>query len=197
MLVSNQLHIQDDLRPISPSVVSLTEVDETRETHDSELHSHDNQWQSETEYDESEKEEYESGMKGPDTERFEFGDGIIFEESEVKGSKEFGEDGSWYEDYFSGYDEEEEKCNESEDEISYLERVHQNRNGTEFQWLPFEQNPELEVLNSERGEENGENRGWKVKDGGAEVSEVGWKSSDGQVDVMDQKEMTWYFTWGK
>ncbi|XP_029983064.1 zona pellucida sperm-binding protein 3-like [Sphaeramia orbicularis] len=199
LLVSNQLHTDDDLQPISPSVVSMREVDETRETHDSELHSHDNQWQSEMEFDKREKED-ESGVTEPEMERFEFGDGIIFEESkefEVKDSNEFGEDGSWYEDDFSGYDKEEEKCNEREDEILDLETVHRNKDGTEFQWLQFEQNPKLEVvLNSEREEEIRENRGGRVKDEGVEVSDVEWESGDGLVDVMDEKETTWYFTWG-
>nr|XP_033499364.1 zona pellucida sperm-binding protein 3 [Epinephelus lanceolatus] len=114
-------------------------------------------------------------------------------ESVVKVSNEFEEDGSGY------VGEEEEGSEGREDEI------HLNQKEAEVlrhwvqveQMLPTQVGPqrELQLLVPGGEEENGKRRGRGEEDDRMKAAEVEWKDDEGLADLVEDGEVTWYFTW--
>ncbi|XP_044079910.1 zona pellucida sperm-binding protein 3 [Siniperca chuatsi] len=167
--------------------------------------------------DEEEEEELDEEGSGvilgviaePDLDELGFRERVLVEEkqSEVTDSDQFKEDQSRYtvQEHFTESEKEEERF-EGRDEISEVQQaIHLNQKEGKVlrHWvqlgpmLPSEVSlqGELQPLVSEGEEENRKHTGSSEEVDRMIASEVEWKKDDGLADLVDDKEMTWYFTW--
>ncbi|XP_035466775.2 zona pellucida sperm-binding protein 3 [Scophthalmus maximus] len=144
----------------------------------------------------------------PELEKSIFRHGVLVEEAreaEVKKLNEPEVDGSAYEveeDIFEG-EEEEERFEGRVDEIADSEVIPTNQKDGEVlrDWARLEQlKIDLQSARVKPLDSDGEEEKRKYTDGGEEhertrAYDVEWKKDDGVADVVDDGEMTWYFTW--
>nr|XP_046268202.1 zona pellucida sperm-binding protein 3 [Scatophagus argus] len=214
LLVSDQPYTAEvGFLPISPSSVSMSREDKASISQYTDvLQSHENLWGSvdiikhddddndAEDEEELEEDEKESGvnlivMTEPDLGELGFKERDLMEEkneSEVRESNQFEEDGSGYfvEEDFS---ESEEGLEGREDEISDVQQViHLDQKEGEMLPSAASLQRALQPLVPE-GEENWKHTGRGEEDERMIASEVEWKDED--KDLVNDREMTWYFTW--
>ncbi|XP_070776799.1 zona pellucida sperm-binding protein 3-like [Enoplosus armatus] len=207
------------------SVSMSREGEATVNHYTDELHSHENLWESADVIKEEEEEEVYtdeeeqldeeesvlSVMAEPELDELGFRERVLEEEkkeSEVKDLNQPEEDGSGHrvQERFSESEEEEEEGFEGKDDISDVQQaIHSNQKEGEVlrHWVQLEQmlpsevsrQRELRPLVSEGEEENRKHTGRDEEGDRMMASEVKWKSDDGLTDLVDDREMTWYFTW--
>lgn len=207
LLVSDQSYTAED----GFLLVSMSREGEATISHYvDELHSHENVWERADvvmdDTDEEEQLEEKSGlilgvMAEPDVDELALRERVLVEEkedSEGKESNQFEEDGSGYiiVEGFSEREEEEEGFEGGDEEIS-VQHFNQKEGEAFRHWVQVQQmlpsevslHRALQPLASEGEEENRKRVGEED-----EASEEDWVT-DSLADLVDDTEMTWYFTW--
>lgn len=217
MLVSDQPYTTEDgFLPVSPSLITMRREGETTTAQENlwenvdVLQYHDGEGSTAEEEEEEELEEESRRwlilgvMTEPEPETFVFRDRVLVEErknSEEKDSSGFSEDGSGYEVEENFLESGEEEGFEGWEGEKLVHLNHQKegevlRNRVQLEQLLSHDGiqREVQLLNSKGEEERRKYTGRSEEAESTRASEVE-KRNDDLTDVVDDEQLTWYFTW--
>ncbi|XP_044229848.1 zona pellucida sperm-binding protein 3 [Thunnus albacares] len=220
LLVSDQPHTAEDgFFPVSPSLVSMRREGKTTshenlwENADVLAYDDGEEEQGYMEEEEELKDEEESRgrlilgmMTEPELEKSVFRERVLVEErkkSEEKDSRVFREDGSGYEVEEDFLESGEEERFEGEEDKQLVHLSHQKEDVVLHNWAQLEQmlrshvglQREVQPLNSEGEGERKKYTGRSEEVENTRASEVEKTNDDDLADVVDDGQLTWYFTW--